>query len=98
MNLSLVRGVPFSMSPVHICLPEVGQLCSDRPFQAVDYFRTDIATVRELCGNCERAFRKRGDLEGVSEESLLKVVRGDYDETSPNKFWREFGVTQWSHQ
>ncbi len=96
MNLRLVRGMPFSMSPVHICLDGEGQLCTDRPFQAVDYYRTDVATVRELCGNCERGFRKRANLEGVSEETLLQIVRGDYNPANPNAFWREFGVTHWS--
>jgi hypothetical protein len=84
------------MSPVHICLDGEGQLCSDKPFQAVDYFRTDVATARELCGNCMRAFRKRSNLEDASEEEILKAIRGDYDSTNPNKFWQSYGVTVWS--
>jgi len=57
---------------------------------------TDVATARELCGNCERTFRKRSNLENATEEDVLKAIRGDYDSRSPNKFWQSYGVTVWS--
>lgn len=94
--LNLKRERPFIMNQVHFFLNSK-QLCDYALHAPEIYERTSVLNLDDCCGVCCRALREHMGWDWrATEEDLLRVVRADYDEHSPNKFWQHYGVTYWS--
>ncbi|SRR6266576_3499068 len=96
MNLTLIRNSPIEFSGFCHVVVDGKQLCGAPCPNPIDWHRDDVYTPADVCGVCVRALVKRLDMRNPTETSILKALRGDYDDYAPNKFWTSYGVTTWS--
>ncbi len=95
MNLTLIRSSPIALSGyVHIVF-EKRQLCSESVPNPISWDRSDIYESKDCCSNCVRRLVKLLDMKNATETAILKVIRGDFDDYQPNRFWQRHGVTVW---
>lgn len=98
MNFRLVRGTPFVLNGYsHVVVDGEGQLCSERPHESVSWLRVEVTEARDVCSNCLRRLLARLGVTDETDENVLRIIRGDYNPASPNRFWKEYGVTNWSN-